>query len=117
MNLYQTTRELLSSYNLHPKKRLGQNFLVDKTVLRRIVAAAELSPTDKILEIGCGLGVLTQALAEKAEHVTSLDKDRDMVQIAKQVAHGQAHPASRRRTSCSTSSSWKGLSTSMPTSA
>ncbi|MBI5700456.1 ribosomal RNA small subunit methyltransferase A [Candidatus Saganbacteria bacterium] len=84
-DLLRTTKELLSAYNRHAQKRLGQNFLVDQAALDRIVAAAELTPDDDVLEIGCGLGVLTQALASKAKHVTTLDLDREMIQITKEV--------------------------------
>ena len=82
------TRALLHAFNLHPKKRLGQNFLIDEVVLARIIDAADISNNDEVLEIGTGLGVLTQALAKKAKHVVTLDPDKDMIQIAKQVLAG-----------------------------
>ncbi|KAF0134587.1 MAG: 16S rRNA (adenine1518-N6/adenine1519-N6)-dimethyltransferase [Candidatus Saganbacteria bacterium] len=85
MNLYQTTIALLKSFDLHPKKRMGQNFLVDENALNRIINAANLNPSDKVLEIGTGLGVLTEALSDKASHVTSLDSDKDMILISKKV--------------------------------
>jgi 16S rRNA (adenine1518-N6/adenine1519-N6)-dimethyltransferase len=87
-SLLDTTRHLLSSFNLHPKKRLGQNFLIDESVLKRIINAADISKEDVVLEIGTGLGVLTQALAQKAKHVITLDPDKDMILIAKQVLAG-----------------------------
>jgi 16S rRNA (adenine1518-N6/adenine1519-N6)-dimethyltransferase len=87
-SLYQVTRELLSTHNRHAQKRLGQNFLVDQSALDRIVAAADLNAEDEVLEIGCGLGVLTQALASKVKHVTSLDLDKEMIQISKEVLGG-----------------------------
>jgi len=79
------TRALLHAFNLHPKKRLGQNFLIDEAVLARIIDAADISNNDEVLEIGTGLGVLTEALAKKAKHVVTLDPDKDMILIAKKV--------------------------------
>ena len=87
-SLYKTTVGLLSAFNLHPKKRLGQNFLVDGQVLERIITAADLKPEDTVLEIGTGLGVLTEALARKVKQVVGIDPDKDMIQISKQVLAG-----------------------------
>ncbi len=61
------------------KRSLGQNFLVDRRVLARIVAAAELSPTDQVLEIGPGRGILTERLAESAGRVTAVELDDSLV--------------------------------------
>ena len=57
------------------KRSLGQNFLVDRRVLARVVDAAELSPSDQVLEIGPGRGILTERLAESAGHVTAVELD------------------------------------------
>lgn len=59
----------------HPNKTLGQNFLVDLNILNIIVDAAEVSARDRILEIGPGLGVLTEALLQRGAHVTAVEKD------------------------------------------
>ena len=56
-------RRLLEQWDLRPSKGLGQNFLTDQVILERIVAAAELTPHDVVLEIGAGLGTLTERLA------------------------------------------------------
>ncbi len=69
------TRQLLREFGLHPKKSLGQNWLVDESALSRITAAAELSPHDTVLEIGPGLGALTRHLAEKAGRVVAIELD------------------------------------------
>ncbi len=90
-SLYQVTRELLSTHNRYAQKRMGQNFLVDQAALDRIVAAAELNSDDEVLEIGCGLGVLTQALASRVKHVVSLDLDKEMIQISKEVLGGYSN--------------------------
>ena len=68
-------KHLLQTYNLEPKKSLGQNFLFDENVLARIVAAADLQPGDEVLEIGPGLGALTRRLAQKAERVVAVELD------------------------------------------
>ncbi len=72
---------LLQKYNLRPKKGLGQNFLTDPNHLRKIVAAAELTPADTVLEIGPGLGALTVPLTEAARAVVSVEVDADMVRV------------------------------------
>ncbi|MGB9613831.1 MAG: rRNA adenine N-6-methyltransferase family protein, partial [Candidatus Margulisiibacteriota bacterium] len=66
VSLAQITKELLASYERHPRKRLGQHFLIDPLVLQRIIHAAELSKEDLVLEIGTGLGILTKELADRA---------------------------------------------------
>ncbi len=72
---------LLQKYNLRPKKGLGQNFLTDPNHLRKIVAAAELTPADTVLEIGPGLGALTVPLTETARAVVAVEVDAAMVSI------------------------------------
>ena len=57
------TRSLLRQFDLRARKGLGQHFLIDAGVLEVILAAAELAPTDVVLEVGPGLGVLTRELA------------------------------------------------------
>ncbi len=58
-----------------PNKRLGQNFLIDPNIVRKIVGLAELSPNDHVLEIGPGRGILTEALSRTAGHVTAIEVD------------------------------------------
>ena len=62
----------LKKHHLHPIKHLGQNFLIDKRVLQKIIQAADLSKDDIVLEIGPGLGILTKELAEKAGEVIAV---------------------------------------------
>ena len=69
-----------SSFFLHPsKRRFGQNFLVDQTVVDRIIAAAQPAANETIIEIGPGRGVLTSRLLEKAGRVVAIEFDRDLV--------------------------------------
>lgn len=73
---------LLRRHNLHPRKRFGQNFLVDANTLAKIVEAAPVGPGDQVLEIGAGLGVLTQALANAVGaggQVVTVEVDRDLL--------------------------------------
>lgn len=86
--LSKSTRGLLSKYNFTPKKKLGQNFMIDRNSVDRIVDAAELSKDDLVLEIGTGLGTLTRALAEKAGKVISVEYDKVLFEIAKDVLDG-----------------------------
>ena len=72
---------LLKRHNLHPRKRFGQNFLVDGNTLAKIVAAGELAPGGCALEIGAGLGVLTSALADAVSEtgrVVTVEVDTDL---------------------------------------
>src|SRR5580658_3349979 len=69
-------KSALAEYDLRLTKSLGQNFLHDQNQLRRIISAAEIGPTDKILEIGPGLGPLTELLAAQAGEVLAIEKDK-----------------------------------------
>jgi 16S rRNA (adenine1518-N6/adenine1519-N6)-dimethyltransferase len=76
---------LLRDYGLKPKKRLGQNFLVEDSFLKRIVEAAGVAPADEVLEIGAGLGSLTRHLASAAGNVTAVEIDEPLFPILKKV--------------------------------
>jgi 16S rRNA (adenine1518-N6/adenine1519-N6)-dimethyltransferase len=88
---------LLRDHNLHPRKRLGQNFLTDPVALERILAAADLSPDDVVIEVGAGLGTLTRPLAERAGLILAIELDDRLVEILRkqladlpnvQIVHG-----------------------------
>ena len=74
-------RELLAQREIQLTKSLGQNFLHDGNQLRRIITAAELKKTDKVLEIGPGLGPLTELLLENAGEVLAIEKDARLVEF------------------------------------
>jgi 16S rRNA (adenine1518-N6/adenine1519-N6)-dimethyltransferase len=74
-------RRLLQRHSLHPKKSLGQNFLVNEGALRRIVGAADLTAADMVLEIGPGLGALTRLLAEAAGRVVAVELDDRLIPL------------------------------------
>ncbi|GAX88684.1 16S rRNA (adenine(1518)-N(6)/adenine(1519)-N(6))-dimethyltransferase RsmA [Effusibacillus lacus] len=75
------TREVIDRFSFHFKKQLGQNFLIDANILGKIVEAADLSKEDGALEIGPGIGTLTQALAEHAGVVVAVEKDDRLIPI------------------------------------
>lgn len=74
-------RQILATRDIRLTKSLGQNFLHDGNQLRRIVAAAELTPADQVLEIGPGLGPLTEALLAAGGHVFAIEKDHRLVEV------------------------------------
>jgi len=74
-------KQLLTHYQIEPKKSLGQNFLFDESVLARIVAAADLQPLEPVLEIGPGLGSLTRLLVQTAASVTAVELDNRFIPI------------------------------------
>ena len=74
-------RKLLNEYNLLPKKRFGQNFLVDSNIVNKILKAFRPSPDDIIVEIGPGLGALTIPISEKVSKVIAIELDRDLAAI------------------------------------
>ena len=71
-------RALASELDLRPTKKLGQNFVIDPNTIRKIVAAANLSATDKVVEIGPGLGSLTLGLLEKVDQLIAIEFDQKL---------------------------------------
>ena len=82
-SLLTRTKKLLAEYDLHAKKGLGQNFLIEGGVLKKIAAAAELTPADTVIEVGPGLGVLTETLLEQAGKVIAIELDDHLADILK----------------------------------
>ncbi len=78
-------KRLLSKYETRPSKGLGQNFLIDKNILQKIIESAEIKPTDTVLEVGPGIGTLTKELAQKAGKVIAVEKDGAMIEILKET--------------------------------
>ena len=77
-------RQLLAARDIRLTKSLGQNFLHDANQLRRIVAASALTKADRVLEIGPGLGPLTELLIEQAGEVLAIEKDARLVEVLRQ---------------------------------
>ncbi len=77
----QRTKQIIQKYNFHLLKKFGQNFLIDENILDEIVWSAGVTETDCILEIGPGIGSLTQALAENAFKVIAVEIDAKLIPI------------------------------------
>ena len=76
-----STREIVDKYGFRLTKSLGQNFLVDRNILNKIVDAAEISAEDIVFEIGTGVGTLTYELAQKAKKVVAIEIDKNLIPI------------------------------------
>jgi 16S rRNA (adenine1518-N6/adenine1519-N6)-dimethyltransferase len=74
-------RELLESRDIRPKKRFGQNFVVDPNTIRKVLDVAALPPEGHVLEIGAGVGSLTRGLASASERVTAIEIDDRLIPI------------------------------------
>lgn len=81
-------KKLLKSRGFRPSKYLGQNFLISKRVIKKIIEAASIQPKDNILEVGPGIGTLTLELAKKAGKVIAIEKDPKMIEILKETLRG-----------------------------
>ena len=81
LGIPKNTIEVLQKYNFNFQKKYGQNFLIDTSVLDRIVSAAEITAEDCVLEIGPGIGTMTQRLAAKAREVVAVEIDRNLIPI------------------------------------
>ena len=82
------TRHILKTFNLRASKRLGQNFLIDKSVVDDIVNAAEIEEGEAVLEIGPGIGTLTQGLLEAGANVTAVELDKKLPAVLAETLSG-----------------------------
>jgi len=78
LSLTKLTKEILKAHNLEPKKYLSQNFLVDRGVYKKIIKAAELNTQDQVIEIGPGLGFLTNELVKSSGKVWAIEIDEGL---------------------------------------
>lgn len=81
----QKTIEIIKKYDFAFQKKFGQNFLIDAHVLDKIIAAAEVGPEDFVLEIGPGIGTMTQYLAEHAREVVAVEIDTHLIPILEET--------------------------------
>lgn len=81
-------KQMLRQYNLRPKKSWGQNFLISDKAKDKIIKAAEINPTDTVIEIGPGLGVLTESLVKCSRKVIAIERDERLCRILKEVLAG-----------------------------
>lgn len=82
----ETLKSLLRHYHLNPNKTYGQNFLMDETVLEDMIDEAGIIATDTVLEIGPGIGNLTERLLKRAGRVVSIEKDPQFLNVLKALA-------------------------------
>jgi 16S rRNA (adenine1518-N6/adenine1519-N6)-dimethyltransferase len=85
---HKTTLELIKKYNFRIKKNYGQNFLTDTHVLEKILRAAQVSKDDTVIEIGPGLGGMTQFLCDTAKKVYAVEIDENLCEILKETLSG-----------------------------
>ncbi len=83
-------RSLLARLDFHPSRVLGQNFLIDRNILNILLEAADLSPADRVVEVGPGLGVLTEALLERTAGVTAVEKDNRLAPYLRERFAGES---------------------------
>ncbi len=83
-----TVRKILRDYGIRPIRSLGQSFLEDKNVINKILSVADILEDDTVVEIGAGIGIMTELLAKKAKKVIALDIDQRMTGILKERLGG-----------------------------
>lgn len=84
----EVTQHILKSFHIHMSKKLGQNFLIDAGIVQGIVDAADIHPGEQVLEIGPGIGTLTQGLAEAGAEVTAVELDKKLPAILAKTLEG-----------------------------
>ena len=81
LGIPQNTIEVLQKYHFNFQKKFGQNFLIDTHVLEKIIASAGVTQEDFVLEIGPGIGTMTQYLCESAREVVAVEIDQNLIPI------------------------------------
>lgn len=87
LGIPENTIRILQKYDFHFQKKFGQNFLIDPHVLERIIAAADITQEDFVLEIGPGIGTMTQYLCENARGVMAVEIDHNLIPILEETLH------------------------------
>ncbi|MBR6477936.1 MAG: 16S rRNA (adenine(1518)-N(6)/adenine(1519)-N(6))-dimethyltransferase RsmA [Lachnospiraceae bacterium] len=85
LGIPRNTIEILQKYHFNFQKKFGQNFLIDTSVLERIIAAAQITKEDCVLEIGPGIGTMTQYLAEAADKVMTVEIDKALIPVLEET--------------------------------
>ena len=78
-----TPRDIIKYYGIKPRKKLGQSFLIDQNIIKKIAVAAQITKEDIVVEIGAGIGVLTEILAQEASKIIAVELDASLVQVLK----------------------------------
>jgi len=84
----KSVRQILRDHDIRPAKRLGQSFLVDVSVMEKIVEIAAIEKDETVVEIGSGLGLMTALMADRAAHVTAVEIDGKLIPILKETLEG-----------------------------
>ena len=85
---FKNTQEIIRKHNFSIQKKYGQNFLIDEHVLNKIIAAAELNEDDYVIEIGPGIGTMTERMAPECRHVTAIEIDKELIPILSETLSG-----------------------------
>ena len=85
---FKNTQEIIKKHNFSIHKKYGQNFLIDEHVLNKIIAAAELTEDDYVIEIGPGIGTMTERMAPECRHVTAIEIDKELIPILSETLSG-----------------------------
>ena len=85
---FKNTQEIIKKHNFSIQKKYGQNFLIDEHVLNKIIAAAELTEDDYVIEIGPGIGTMTERMAPECRHVTAIEIDKELIPILSETLSG-----------------------------
>ena len=85
LGIPQNTIAVLQKYNFNFQKKYGQNFLIDPHVLEKIMDAAQIEKDDCVVEIGPGIGTMTQYLAERAKEVVAVEIDSNLIPILQET--------------------------------
>ena len=85
LSSHRATKEVVNKHNFKFSKSLGQNFLIDDNVIDRILEGARLSETDRIIEVGPGIGTLTREMGKVAENVVAIEIDKTLIPILQET--------------------------------
>jgi 16S rRNA (adenine1518-N6/adenine1519-N6)-dimethyltransferase len=81
-------KEIIKHYGIKPRKKLSQSFLMDQNVIKKIAIAAQISKDDIVVEIGAGIGVLTEILAQESRKIIAVELDKNLVEVLKEKLAG-----------------------------
>jgi len=81
-------KEIIQRYGIKPRKRLSQSFLLDQNIIKKIAVAAQITKEDIVVEIGAGIGVLTECLAQESRKIIAVELDKNLVEVLKEKLAG-----------------------------
>jgi 16S rRNA (adenine1518-N6/adenine1519-N6)-dimethyltransferase len=81
-------KEIIQQYGIKPRKKLSQSFLMDQNIIKKIAVAAQISKDDIVVEIGAGIGVLTESLAQQARKIIAVELDKNLIEVLQEKLAG-----------------------------